>query len=90
MLVIQARPDNAYGLESGDVIQRVDATEISAPADLLRALRDVEPGSDIELSIKRDRRDRKLLAKVPDNRLGSIHIRHLKPPAPPPAPAGND
>jgi len=87
VLIIEARPDNAYGLESGDVIQTVNAVEVNAPADLLRVLRDVDPGSEIELSIKRDRRDRKLQATVPENRLGSIHVRHLKTPAPPAPPS---
>ncbi len=85
VLVIQARDDNAYGLESGDVIQRVDGTEVNAPSDLLRALRDAEPGTDIELKIKRDRKDQDLKAKVPENRLGLTHLHRWKSPAAAPA-----
>ena len=72
VLVIRAKADNAYSLESGDVIQAIDGSEVNSPGDLLRALRESEPGTDIELSIKRDRRDRTLTAKVPENRLGMV------------------
>ena len=67
VLVIQARADNAYGLKSGDVIESVGATAVESPGDLLRALRDAEPGTEIELAIKRDRRSHKLQAKVPES-----------------------
>jgi type II secretory pathway component PulC len=66
VLVVQARADNAYGLKSGDVIESVGATAVESPGDLLRALRDAEPGTEVELVIKRDRRSHKLQAKVPE------------------------
>jgi len=86
VLVVQARADNAYGLESGDVIQMVDATEVNSPSDLLRALRDAEPGAKIALKIKRDRRDKTLEAEVPENRLGLMRLHKILSPAAPPAP----
>jgi hypothetical protein len=70
VLVLDAREDNAYGLRPGDVILSVEDTEVDAPSDLMRALREVEPGDEIRLAIKRERADETLNATVPENRLG--------------------
>jgi C-terminal processing protease CtpA/Prc len=70
VLVISARDNNAYQLEPGDVVLSVDSTDVNSPSDMMRALRDVEPGSKIELEIMRDRRDRKFQVTMPENRLG--------------------
>jgi C-terminal processing protease CtpA/Prc len=70
VLVIRAREDNPYQLESGDVILSVDAAQVDSPADLVRALRDAEPGAQIDIEIKRERQDRTLSVAVPENRLG--------------------
>lgn len=71
VLVIRAGEDNAYGLESGDVILSVAGNDVDQPGDLLRALRDAKPGSEVELEIKRNQRDRTLKAKLPEKRLGA-------------------
>jgi C-terminal processing protease CtpA/Prc len=79
VLVIRAEDDNAYGLVAGDVIQSVGDSEVNNPADLLRTLRDAEPGSAIELTVKRDKHERTLQATVPENRLGARLLKRLPP-----------
>ncbi|MEJ8568243.1 PDZ domain-containing protein [Elongatibacter sediminis] len=77
VLIVRADTDNVYGLESGDVIVSVDGEAVERPADVLRALRDTQPGNEVELAIKRDRRSRTLTATVPENRFGGLHLNAL-------------
>jgi C-terminal processing protease CtpA/Prc len=78
VLVVKAREDNPWQLESGDVILSVGPDEVNSPSDLMRVMRRIEPGEAIELSIKRDRRSKTLAVTVPENRFG-FRLPHSRP-----------
>lgn len=70
VLVLKARDDNDLQLQSGDVILDVGGKEVIKPSDVMRALRDWEPGATIQINIKRDRKDKTLDILLEDKMLG--------------------
>jgi len=68
VLVLKAKADNDLQLESGDVVLQVGDTEVNSPAEFMRALRDFHSGDELEIDIKRKRKDRTLKMIMPENR----------------------
>ena len=80
VLVLKARDDNDLQLESGDVILQVGSTEVNSPAEFMRALRDYDSGQELNIEIKRDRKNKSLKTTMPEQRSSSfaphINIKH--------------
>ena len=70
VLVLKAADDNDLQLESGDVILDVGDTAVNSPAEFMRALREVEPGEEVVLAIKRERKNKTLKSTMPERKLG--------------------
>jgi len=70
VLVLGAREDNELQLRSGDVILSVDGVEVNRPADVMRALRELEAGDNLELEIMRAQKLQTLAVEVPEDRWG--------------------
>lgn len=69
VLVLKAKADNELQLESGDVILQVGDTEVNSPAEFMRALRGFESGDEVEIDIKRKRKNRTLKAIMPESQM---------------------
>ena len=60
VLVLKAKEDNALTLSSGDVVLSLHGTDVNSPAEFMRALRDFEPGDELVIDIKRNRKSKTL------------------------------
>ncbi len=72
VLVLKARADNELQLESGDVILQVGDTEVNSPAEFMRALRGFESGDEVEIDIKRNRKNKTLKTIMPESRMSFL------------------
>ncbi len=56
----------AAGLKAGDVITTFKGQAVSSSADVLRELREAEPGTSVEIRVVRDRKELTVSAKIPE------------------------
>jgi len=68
VLVLKAMEDNDLQLKSGDVILQVGDTEVNSPAEFMRALREFDSGQELNIDIKRARKNKSLKTTMPDER----------------------
>lgn len=66
--VKQGSPAEEAGLERGDEIVSVDGDRVSEPQQLVRAIRDQNPGDRVEIRIRRDGQERTLTATLDPRR----------------------
>lgn len=85
VLVLSADPRSMPGLKGGDILQSVAGAKVESPSDVMRRLRDAEAGSDIQLSVLRQKKALTLTTKVPQYK--SMFPVPPAPPAPPEPPA---
>jgi membrane-associated protease RseP (regulator of RpoE activity) len=66
VLVLKARENNDLQLLAGDVILEVGGVEVNTPSDVMRALRALEPGSDLSINIMRQGKGETIGIVVPE------------------------
>jgi C-terminal processing protease CtpA/Prc len=80
VLVLKAKEDNDLLLETGDVILNVHGADVNSPADFMRALREFEPGDELVIDIKRNRKNKTLKPVIDDSQARFLapedHERH--------------
>ena len=76
LLVISAPKSNAFDLQDGDVIQRIDDREPKSVGHAMRILGSYQAGEKLELKIMRDKRRETLKIDMPDSRSSGFQHRH--------------
>lgn len=54
------------GLRAGDVITQVNGRQVESPNDVVQTVRNAAPGSEVELTVMRDRKELTLKARIPE------------------------
>jgi serine protease Do len=63
--VTDGSPAATAGLKAGDVIVRVGNRSVDAPADVADAIRAAAPGKPLEIEVRRDRKDVRIMVTIP-------------------------
>jgi C-terminal processing protease CtpA/Prc len=72
LLVISAPASNAFKLQEGDVIQKIDGREPSSVNHCMRILGSYQPGEKLVLNILRDKKPQTIEIEVPDDRTSQM------------------
>lgn len=86
-VLVLSSSEELKGLQSGDVIQRIGGNAVKSPRDVMRALRDKDEGTQLQLDVLRDRKTVAVSVTVPKSRPLPFMT---PPPAPPVPPAPPD
>lgn len=65
VLVTRAKTDDAFGLKSGDVIQKINGEAVKEPKDVIRRVAKAEAGSELRLDVVRAGKAETLKGKAP-------------------------
>jgi serine protease Do len=69
VLVSSVQADSAAseaGLRAGDVITQMNGRRVDSPNDVVQTVRNAGPGSELELTVTRDRKELALKVRIPD------------------------
>jgi serine protease Do len=66
--VIENTPAASAGLKAGDVVTSANGHPVASTTDLMQQVREVQPGSSIELRVTRDRKEITLKVTLPERR----------------------
>jgi C-terminal processing protease CtpA/Prc len=66
--VEQSSPAASAGVKAGDVVTAVNGRSVASPSDLIREVREAQPGAAVDLRVTRDRKETTLKVTLPDRR----------------------
>lgn len=89
VVVLRIDPDNAFGLEDGDVVLSLDSEPVGRPVELGRMVLSREPGEQVVLEVMRRGTLVQLEVSIPERSESLSSLRHfeLRIAPPPPRPA---